>query len=159
MKVKDLMVSCDESLRNWRTRRMCGVEQTGAPEVSLLTLTLCRYAVENAEDVGTNIDSLTYPESLNPVEGLTRLLARQLVWLVREQPKRTDLIAKRSARFQLAVGLPLTNKYDFETATMAFVVSGASVVDVPPPEGLPSFWCNRGGICPVIQHWMNPACR
>lgn len=158
MKVKDLKLSCEESLRGWRQRRLCGVEKTGAPEVTLLTMTLCQYAMDNADEVGTNLDSLVYPDEFNPVEGLTRLLARQLVWLVREHPKRTDLIAKRSARFQLAVGLPITNKYDFDTATMAFVMSGASVMDVPPPEGMPGFRCSRGA-CPVIAHWMNTDCR
>lgn len=153
MKVMDVNLMAAEGLRLWRERLRMGVESQPPEAETRFILLLCKLAIQNADDVGTNRDSLTYPDDLSPVEGLTRLLARQLVWAAREHPHRTDLIGKRSERFQMAVGLPLTKKYDFATATMAFVFSGAGVADVPRPKEMDNIQCHRGA-CPVIAHWL-----
>ena len=156
-KVLDLKLSVEETLRKWRYRRLDGTETASisAPATSLFTLQLCQFALDNAKDLGTNSDTLTYPDECDAVQGPIRLLARQLIFAAREHPQRTDLISKRAERFQIAVGLPITHKYDFDTAVMAFVMSGASVADVPVPENTPNFACPNcaRGVCPLVLFW------
>lgn len=152
-KVQDVLTSTEAEVDEWRHRLLRGPITAWSTKQSeqILVISACEAALANAREHGTDPGVLTIRESRSPVVEIARLLARQLVYLMREQPWRMDLAAKRAERFQMAVGLPVTRRYDMETATMAYALAGCSPAAVPRPPDVPAV-CS-GALCPLFQEW------